>query len=252
MRHACFTGWHLTVALALGLPALLLFCIGIPLVVWLHLLLKRKHLDSVPCKQQLGYAYKTYKLNCWWEGPLFQLKLLVLLLVIVNGRPLGVYLPALITLCLLCLEHMYQQVLRPMRTRELQQVQLTMMMLLIYSVIAGLISQDYEHEASKAGLTTAAILIGVAHCLFVVCILYAIGRKYKGTAKEVVAKISTKFDALKASMRIDMVQRHPGSQSHSARTGHQLWLGMRSCCCCSKHPFWRRQCIPMIVCPCTC
>lgn len=128
---------------------------------------------------------------------MFQLKVLALLLVIVNGRPLGTYLPTLITLLLLCLEHLHQQVFRPMRTGELQRVQMATVLLLIYTVIAGLILQDYEKEASEAGLASAAILMGIAHCLFVTYLLYAIGRLYMGSVQEVVAGINSKFAVLR-------------------------------------------------------
>lgn len=96
MQHACFAGWHLLLTLALALPALLLFGVGIPLVIWVVLLLNQHQLqlESMQCKQQLGYAYRSYRLNRGWEGPMFQFKLMGLLLVIVNGRPLGVYLPS--------------------------------------------------------------------------------------------------------------------------------------------------------------
>ncbi len=197
MRHACFASWHLLLTLALALPALLLFSVGIPLVICVVLLLKRHQLESVSCKQQLGYAYRSYRLNRWWEGPLFQFKLMGLLLVIVNGRPLGVYLPLLMVLCLLCFEYLYQQVLRPYRTCDLQRVQMATVLLLIVSVVAGLMLQDYEDEASQAGLTAVAILTGVANCLFVAYLLYAICNKYLGTMNQVVSKVNSKFVLLR-------------------------------------------------------
>lgn len=122
-------------------------------------------------------------------------------------------------LCLVCFEHVYQQVLRPMRTRELQHAQASTVMLLICSVIAGLILQDYENEASKAGLATAAILTGVGHCLFVACLLYAIGRKYLGTAKTVFNTVSSTFVVLKTVMCNDVVQHSPATELQSTSIG---------------------------------
>ena len=196
MRHACFASWHLALTLALGLPALLLFSIGIPLVIWVLLLLKRHQLDSVTCKQHLGYAYKSYRLTRWWEGPVYQVKLLALLLVIVTGRPLGTYFPTLMTLCLLCMEHVYQQVMQPLRTRKLQNVQMVIVLLLIFSVIAGLFLQDYEMEASQAGLDAIAVLVGIANCVLVAYLLYAICNKYFGTVKGLVVRVNSKFTRL--------------------------------------------------------
>ncbi|KAL0038200.1 hypothetical protein WJX79_007783 [Trebouxia sp. C0005] len=66
MQYACFIGRHLAVALGLGLPALLLLGLGIPLLfafmVWRH----RLELDSAPCRQRLGFAYRSCK-SCFWH-----------------------------------------------------------------------------------------------------------------------------------------------------------------------------------------
>ncbi len=194
MRHQCFADGHLALTLALGLPALLVFGVGIPFATWLMLFLKGHVLDSAACKQELGYVHKSYRLSRWWEGPMFQLKLLGLLLVIVNGRPLGTYLPALMTLCLLCFEHLYQQVLQPLKTDQLQRVRTGTVVLLIGSVIAGLILQDYEGEAAQAGLAAAAILMGIANCLFVAYLLYVTCKMYQGTVQRAVSNLNSKFE----------------------------------------------------------
>ena len=95
-----------------------------------------------------------------------QLKLLAMLLVIVNGQPLGKLLPSMMLLCLLCFEHLYQQVLQPLRTHQLRHVQTATVALLIASVTACLILQDCEKEASQAGLAAVAVLMGIANCVF--------------------------------------------------------------------------------------
>lgn len=100
-------------------------------------------------------------------------------------------------LCLLCFENLYQQVLRPFRTRDLQRAQMATVLLLIVSVSAGLMMQDYEDEASQAELTAVAILSGVANCLFLAYLSYAICNKYLGTVQQVVSKFNNKFVLLK-------------------------------------------------------
>lgn len=123
-RQTCeFAGWHLALTLALVLPAFLLFSPGILLLVWVLLLLHRQQLGTAACKQQLWCAYKSSRLNHWWEAAMYQLKLLAMLLVIMSCRPLGKYLPSIMLLSLLCFEHSYQQVLQPLRTHQLQHVQ---------------------------------------------------------------------------------------------------------------------------------
>ena len=61
MSIQCYTGWHLRVALALGVPMLLICSIGVPLLpVWL-LFSQRKNLDSMSTKIRLGFLYKAYR-----------------------------------------------------------------------------------------------------------------------------------------------------------------------------------------------
>lgn len=61
--------------------ALLVSGIGIPFAMWVTLIWKRHTLNAL-CKQQLGYAHKSYRLSKWLEGIMFQFKLLELLLVL--------------------------------------------------------------------------------------------------------------------------------------------------------------------------
>ena len=103
MWRPCFALWHVALTLASGMPALLVFGIGTPFAMWITLFWKQHALENASCKQQLGYAHKIYRLSRWREG--IMLKLLGLLPVCVNGRPLRTYLPALMTLCLLCFQH---------------------------------------------------------------------------------------------------------------------------------------------------
>lgn len=61
MEHACFRGWHLGIALGLGLPSLILLGIGIPLLfafmIWRH----RGTLQEDHTRERLGFAYRSFK-----------------------------------------------------------------------------------------------------------------------------------------------------------------------------------------------
>ena len=61
MGFQCFTGWHLKVALALGLPLLLLTWLVIPLMPTLLLFSRRQELNKPEVQLQLGYIYQCYK-----------------------------------------------------------------------------------------------------------------------------------------------------------------------------------------------
>lgn len=61
MRYACFQGWHLAVALGLGLPTLLLLGLGIPVLFGYMVGRHRHELDEAACRQKLGFAYRSFK-----------------------------------------------------------------------------------------------------------------------------------------------------------------------------------------------
>ena len=119
------------------------------------------------------------RLECWWEGAVFQLKLLALLLILVNGRPLGVYLQSLMTLLLGADQwQLHYSILLPVRLPHLQLVHVLVLVVLVASVTAGLILRDYENVASQGGLTFVGLLMGLAnvflftYMVFYTCYMY--------------------------------------------------------------------------------
>ena len=61
MSKPCFTGWHLRIALPLGLPLLAVVCCGIPLLPYLLLRRHKRDLQTASVKLQLGFVYRSYK-----------------------------------------------------------------------------------------------------------------------------------------------------------------------------------------------
>lgn len=56
---------------------------------------------------------------------------------------------------------------------QLQLVQTVTVVLLIYSVIAGLELQEFGDEAFQAGLAAVAMVMGTANCVFMAFLLFA-------------------------------------------------------------------------------
>ena len=61
MDHMCFRGWHLAVSLALGVPSLLAFGVGIPVLFAYMLWRHRCTLGDIQTRDKLGFAYRSYK-----------------------------------------------------------------------------------------------------------------------------------------------------------------------------------------------
>lgn len=120
------------------------------------------------------------RLLFWWEGSALQLKQLGLLLVVVVGRPLGNYIQTLIVLALLTAELLYEFLLSPQRFHYVQLMQAAAVCLLVYSTMTVLLYADYDNQASKGGLASVGIIIGVANVLlfaWFVLHIFRAGRK---------------------------------------------------------------------------
>ena len=61
MSMPCFTDWHLKVSLGLGLPLLVIVCLGVPLLPYLLLRHHRGQLHTPAVKLSVGFIYRSYK-----------------------------------------------------------------------------------------------------------------------------------------------------------------------------------------------
>lgn len=102
----------------------------------------------------------------------------MLLLVIVNGKPLGDYLQTLIVLCLLILELLYQVLWHPYRASRIQGLQNATITVVLYSGFASLFLQNYGSVASKGGLGVVGIGMGVINVAFFAFLLLCATRAY--------------------------------------------------------------------------
>ena len=67
-QQECWQGWHLSWSLALGVPCLLLFCLGVPLGLGFALWQARFALDVPESRHPLGFLYCNYRLKrYYWE-----------------------------------------------------------------------------------------------------------------------------------------------------------------------------------------
>jgi hypothetical protein len=65
----CFTGWHKVWALALGLPAVLLLCVGVPVGLLCLLLCNRTRTADPAFQESFGFLYRNYRDDrVWWEA----------------------------------------------------------------------------------------------------------------------------------------------------------------------------------------
>ena len=110
--------------------------------------------------------------GAWWEGPAFQLKLTVLLLVVVMGRPLETYIQSLILVALLVSEAMYECIRRPIRFPVVQHLYIATFSILILSLLCSMFKADFQSTASEGGLQALGILIVIGNLML--CLLFVL------------------------------------------------------------------------------
>jgi hypothetical protein len=65
----CFTGWHTVWALNLGLPAVLLLCLGVPVGLLALLLVNKAKAADAKFRERFGFLYRNYTSSkIWWEA----------------------------------------------------------------------------------------------------------------------------------------------------------------------------------------
>lgn len=106
-----------------------------------------------------------------------------MLLVVVNGRPVGNYLQILMLLCLFQAEVLYQAFLQPYRFPHNQFIHILLVSVLGASLIAALFLENFEGKASPGGLTTIAITTGIVNILFCAYVLYLVCISFLPQAK---------------------------------------------------------------------
>lgn len=120
----------------------------------------------------------------WWEGPAFQFKLTLLLLVVVMGRPLGTYIQSLILLAMLAAELVRECSTRLIRFQRVRQLQICTVAVLFLSLLVSLFTADFQFTASPRGLQALAVLTIIGNVALCLVFLWYIVHGYKDTAAE--------------------------------------------------------------------
>ena len=81
LQIRCWEGRHLTYALAVALPGLIIWGIGVPTVILGSLVTQKKRLNDISVKLRFGYLYKGYRTSrFYWEFIVIYRKLLIIVI----------------------------------------------------------------------------------------------------------------------------------------------------------------------------
>ncbi len=138
LSQQCWTGPHLAVAAAVGLPGLLVVALGLPLGVWLVLREKAPFLANESVKRTFGFLYNGFAPRSYYWEVLSLLRKEAVAVVSVFLIPQGTLVQALLLLLLLVAFFLLSARVRPYERPLLNSLERTSLAALALSAFVGL------------------------------------------------------------------------------------------------------------------
>lgn len=176
LHQECFIGWHKAWALGLGLPAVLIFCVLLPLGLFCFLWFSKSRVAQTVFKEQYGFLYRNYADNrVWWE-PVWMVQTVLLSAVSVFHFTIKAYYSVLLLGVMFVCSSVLQAVAKPYAHRKLHWLQLAASSCLFstaYCTLALFTVYGYHASSAAAPVAVSAIMI-ILNCAFILWCLYSI------------------------------------------------------------------------------
>ena len=127
MQQECLATWHKGWALGLGIPCVLIFCLGVPLAIVAGLVANKAELYEPAFRMHFGSLYRNYRSKCFYWEAVVAVQTLVLVGVAVFSNTVGPYYQLVIFAFLFSLSLVLQVWFRPFAFAKLHHLQLSAM-----------------------------------------------------------------------------------------------------------------------------
>lgn len=150
----CFAGWHRALFLGLGLPLLLLLCIGLPAAVVYITVSNRSCLDDRLFQQHWGFLTRAYRASrCWWEAVVI-CQTMALVAVSAFGANMGALIQAVVMTAVLAVFLYVLMVLKPYAYAHTGQAMLRGVQCLLLTSFVGHTFQLTSSDSMRYGATS--------------------------------------------------------------------------------------------------
>jgi hypothetical protein len=169
VSQQCFTGYHKGWVLGLGVPSVLLWCIGVPVAMGVGLFLCRAKADEDSFREHFGFLYRSYKPErMWWEA-VWAARTVVLTLISVFAIPKERYFAVLSLHLVSLVSGALQIVFQPYAFATLHRMHMVSTSCLAATTLGALAMFAYDIQESTAlRLRIAiAVLVLVVNVVFV-------------------------------------------------------------------------------------
>jgi hypothetical protein len=201
----CWQGYHGTWALALGLPCLVLLCLGLPSFLAIFLWSYRCRLQQPSFVKHFGFLYIKYRQErCWWEV-MVMMETLTLVAIAVFGLTLGPYYQGLVMNAGFAIILVLLLMFKPFQSQQQQQLSLLANSCLLFTSYVSLSFLDYGtiDPGDTYQTVVGAVLVALNTCfLLYACILillsldwqfirYSVGCKWRAVRAFLRSRLQT-------------------------------------------------------------
>ncbi|DBB05192.1 TPA: hypothetical protein ACH3X3_010435 [Trebouxia sp. C0006] len=230
MSKPCFTGWHLRLSLPLGVPLLVLICVGVPLLPYLLLRPCKTQLQTPPVKIRVGFIYRSYKPEFWYWDSVVLVQTLALATAQVSATALNTYFQLTVMLMILVVGSVALPHFHPFESSLSQRVQVLGLFTVVATATGSLYFLDSGKVASHAGLNAVGVLLlllNVAYLLLVALLLAVAAKDFvKAHLGKRFAKVITAAENILNALRAWLSK--PFGRGHRRSPHRQLALAAQN------------------------
>jgi predicted outer membrane repeat protein len=186
MQQPCWEGWHKALALAVGVPCLLLFCIGVPGGLAVLLYVNRYNLDFPQGSFQAcaGFLYENYRHEQFMWEVVNLLQMVVLVAISVFSHTLGIYYSSLLLLTAFAVVFALLDIFKPYKFRLLNQVALLSFGTLFATAVIAMSMFTVDVATPMAYAEVMGVIGLLINVAFILGALYLVAVHSSGMVKE--------------------------------------------------------------------
>ena len=192
MQQECMADWHRVWALWLGIPCVVIFCLGVPLAIVALLVANKARLYEPAFRQHFGSLYRNFRSKRFYWEAVEAVQTLVLVCVAVFSPIVGAYYHLVMIAFLFSMSLVLQVWFRPFAFARLHHLQLSAMGCLYLTAFISLTFLDAGDREGKAVrfyrvvMGTFLLLLNMA---FVCWVVYNLAVSSKGAAANVLEAV---------------------------------------------------------------
>jgi hypothetical protein len=194
MQQACWSGWHKAWALGLGMPCVLIFCLGVPLAILALLTANKGRLYDPGFRIHFGSLYRNFRPKRFYWEAVVTVQTIVLVCIAVFSNVIGAYYQMVVFAMVFSLSLLLQVWFRPFAFAKLHHLHLSAMGCLYITTFISLTFFDLmDHEEAalnvyRQAMGVVLMLVNVAFVCWAVHSLVALSKGPLGNAMAVVRR----------------------------------------------------------------